>query len=312
MTDELALPEGVTIEDIKHAFETMSLEEMVAFMPESPDTAELVAHYPNLAAVEVRDVAIAGRHGEVRARHYRVPGDLSGAGLVWVHGGGFIGGDLDMAESHWVGLTIAARGFPVLAVEYTKCLDGVHYPVPSDDILDAWLWACANSVELGTTADRLHIGGASAGGNLTAGVVKRLRDDASPMPASLVLVYGLVHPELPPMSESLATSVAQLGSFTPEAVRGINLMYVDDEAGLADPYAFAANGDTSGQPPVYVLNSEADSLRASGEAYAAQLENAGVVVKVEFEPGTGHGHLNQPFLPGGERSLDRIAEWLDS
>ena len=69
----------------------------------------------------------------------------------------------------------------------------------------------------------------------------------------------------------------------------LNLNYVGEEAGLADPYAFPANGDAAGQPPVYILNSESDELRASGEAYAAQLAAAGVEVRVEFEPGTRHG-----------------------
>jgi acetyl esterase/lipase len=63
---------------------------------------------------------------------------------------------------------------------------------------------------------------------------------------------------------------------------------------------------------VYVLNAEADPLRASGEAYAAQLEAAGVEVRVELEPGARHGHLNEPFTRPGERSLERISSWLEA
>ena len=58
--------------------------------------------------------------------------------LVWVHGGAFIGGSLDMPESDWVARELAARGIPVVAVDYAKCLGEVHYPVPSDDVLAAW------------------------------------------------------------------------------------------------------------------------------------------------------------------------------
>ena len=57
---------------------------------------------------------------------------------MWVHGGAFMGGYLDMPESNWVALELAARGIPVFAVDYTKCLGDVHYPVPSDDVLAAW------------------------------------------------------------------------------------------------------------------------------------------------------------------------------
>ena len=96
--------------------------------------------------------------------------------------------------------------------------------------------------------------------------------------------------------------------FTPSTVREINVNFAG--SALDDPYAFAANGDVSGQPPVYILNSDADPLRSSGEAYAAQLAEAGVEVRLEIEPDTEHGHLNEPDSPGGRRSIDRLVRWL--
>ena len=50
-----------------------------------------------------------------------------------------IGGHLDIPESNWVAHELASRGIPVLSVDYTKCLGGVHYPVPVDEA------ACAAS-----------------------------------------------------------------------------------------------------------------------------------------------------------------------
>ena len=65
----------------------------------------------------------------VPARLYRdASAEASGRALVWVHGGAFIGGHLDMPESNWVALELAARGIPVLAVDYVKCLGDVHFP----------------------------------------------------------------------------------------------------------------------------------------------------------------------------------------
>jgi acetyl esterase/lipase len=133
------------------------------------------------------------------------------------------------------------------------------------------------------------------------------------MPASLVLVYPVVHPALPDPSDELQAALANTEltiSFPPDVVREINLQFTGSEAALADPYTFAGNGDVSGQPPVYILNAEADLLRASGEVYAQQLRDAGVDVRVEFEPGTQHGHVNEPYSPGGQCSLERIATWL--
>ena len=262
--------------------------------------------------METRDVTIDGRHGDVPGRLYRGPG-ATGTGFVWVHGGAFIGGDLEFPEAHWVSLAIAARGFAVLSLDYRKSLRGVHYPVPSDDVLDGWLWATEHAGEWGAAADDVHLGGASVGGNLVAGVTKRLRDGAGPLPASLVLVYPIVHPELPPLPPDLQEKLAAdnvSSGFSTSMVREMNLQYAGSEEALDDPYAFAPNGDVGGQPPVFILNSDVDVLRASGEAYADALRAAGVDVTMEMEPDSGHGHVNEPDHPGATRSIERITTWL--
>ncbi len=274
--------------------------------------SDLLERFPELADVDARDIVIDGLHGDVPGRVYRGP-QQGGTGLVWVHGGAFIGGDLDMLEAHWVSLALAARGFAVLSLDYRKALRGVHYPVPSDDILAGWLWATTHADELAAQPDDLHLGGASAGANLVAGVTKRVRDGAGPLPASLILLYPIVHPELPPLSselrEKLATEKAAV-SLPAETVREFNLQYAGSEDVFGDPYAFAVNGPLAGQPPVYILNSEVDFLRASGEAYAEDLRTAGVDITVETEPGTHHGHVNGPDEPGAVSSIDRLTTWL--
>ncbi len=289
--------------------ESMGPEGLAALMPPSPDPSTYLDD-PALAAVETQDVTIAGPHGDVSVRVDRPPTQGPHAALVWVHGGGFAAGDLDMPEAHWVGLAMAARGFGVISVDYRKCLGGVHYPVPADDVLAAWLWAVAHSDELASSG-RLHLGGASAGASLAATVTKRLRDDEGELPASVLLVYPTLHPELPAMSEEVASATEAVRAAVPmELVRWMYLNYAGSEEMLEDPYAFPGLGDVGGQPPVYILNSERDVLRASGEAYAVDLAAAGVDVTVEYEPGTGHGHLNDPQLPEATRSIDRLVAWL--
>ncbi|WP_007513256.1 alpha/beta hydrolase [Pseudofrankia saprophytica] len=297
--------------DFVRFLETADPELIATRMPQGPDTAALTAHYPELARVEVREVNVDGAGG-MPARLYREAGRATGSALVWAHGGGFVTGDLAMPEANWVGLTLASRGIPVLSVEYRKCLGGIHFPTPSDDLLDAWLWAVKNAGELQAEPTGIHLGGASAGGNLAAGVTKRLRDGAGPLPASLLLLYSVLHPRLPePSADLRAKTEALTGEFlTADMAPEISLNFTGTEAALTDPYAFPAGGDVAGQPPVYVLNSDADSLRSSGEAYAAQLATASVPVRVEFEPGSRHGHLNEPFTAAGERSLDRMTAWL--
>jgi acetyl esterase len=268
------------------------------------DPESVLAAFPELGRVSVAHVAIDSADGVVVARHYR-PAVPVKARFMWVHGGAFIAGDLDMPESHWVALSLAAEGIEVLAVDYRKAIGGVRFPAPSDDVLAAWRWARAH---LGSD---VQLGGASAGASLAASVTTRLRDAGEPLPSSLVLVYPLVHSTLPIASAELAAATVDLPPevlFEPDAILELNRNYAGDH--MSDSHAFPGDGDGTGFPDVYILNVENDVLRASGEKFAAQLVSSGVHVKSEFEPGARHGHLNEPGDVGARRSLDRIVAWL--
>jgi acetyl esterase/lipase len=273
------------------------------------DTASLVARYPRLGSVTARDLTVPARHGDIPARLYSPQGRPNGV-LVWAHGGAFIGGTLDGPEAHWVGLSVASAGFTVLSVEYTKALFGVRFPVPALDLLDAWNWAVDS---LGVSVDAMHLGGASAGGNLAAGVGVRLRDGQGRLPASLVLVYPQLHAETPAGSSAAraaAETVPAEHRFPQSMVTAIAKNYLGSDHGTDDPYAYAGNADLAGMPPLLVLNSERDEHRYSGEEFARQAIEAGVTVQCCFEPGSMHGHLDRPHEPEAQRSIARIAHWL--
>lgn len=63
------------------------------------------------------DVEAASADGPVRARLYRPP-PVPMRSLVWVHGGAFASGDLDMPEAHRVATWFAQHGWEVLSVDY--------------------------------------------------------------------------------------------------------------------------------------------------------------------------------------------------
>ena len=267
------------------------------------DTASLVRRFPHLADVETEDRSVDGPHGPVPIRTYRdATATPSGRALVWVHGGGFIGGNLDMPESNWVGRELAARGIPVVSVDYAKCLGDGHFPVPSDDVLAAWRFIADAAADLaGVTSESLVLGGASAGGALAAGAVTRLRDAGELLPAGLVLVYPVLHPNWTEGSESI----------DPASPHGqLTLNYAGSEAALADPHAFAGLGDGHGFPPTLIVVCERDELRPSGERFAATLTTAGVDVELHVEAGAEHGHVDHPGDAGALHTLKTIEDWI--
>jgi acetyl esterase/lipase len=188
--------------------------------------------------------------------------------------------------------------------------DGVRFPVPSEELAFAFAWAVQSS-GLGVAPGRWSIGGASAGGNLAAGASLRLRD-AGRHPRSVVLAYPVAHYELPPHSAELAAKVAAIpgGSFPPARVTAMNDNYLGHADGPDSPYAFPGGQDLRGVAPTFVVTSDIDGLRSSGEAYASELAAAGVDVLLVREDGTRHGHLNQPDTAGAARSIARIIAWL--
>jgi acetyl esterase len=225
---------GASAGELPPVADFVRMLEIAGDMPNSgPAHAELVARFPELAAVEVSDPEIGG----VPARLYRVPGLAADAALVWVHGGAFVWGDLAMPESHWTGLTLAARGIPVLALDYRKALHGVRFPAASDDVLTGWSWAVNHPERLGVPAAKMHLGGASAGGNLAAGVAKRLRDGQGRPPASVLLAYPAVHPELTGWDEAGLAAIRDEPSavyFSPEWIRDLSVHYAGRRGGRAD------------------------------------------------------------------------------
>ncbi|MES3021600.1 MAG: alpha/beta hydrolase [Pseudomonadota bacterium] len=274
--------------------------------------AALKEEFPHVAAVEVTDITLATSAADVPMRLYRDPSLPATCALVWIHGGGFTGGGLDCAEANWVALELAAQGIPVLTASYRKALRGVTFPAPSDDVLAAWTWAVANADKLGVDPEHIHIGGGSAGGNLSAGVSKRLRDQGGQLPASLLMVYPLLHSTLPKLApEDEAFCKSQVKAFAgADFVLAACLNYVGDPAALDNPYAFPGVGSLHGLPPVFIVNAQFDSLRGSGDAFAAQLAADGGTVTTECETGALHGYLMMPSSPFAHSTVARMLKWL--
>jgi acetyl esterase len=245
-----------------------------------------------------------------------------GVGLVWVHGGGFAGGDLDMPEADGVSRTLAARGVTVVSVDYALAptppawaeafggasKDGVHYPAASDDVIAAFGWAVASGLTPGPWA----LGGASAGANLAAGATLRLLADGGPVPALVFLAYPTllaVQPEPDAALRAALDADPEADRFDPDAVLGMYENYLGapvHDAPLPAIPGLAAAEDLADFPPTLMINGDTDELRVSGEAFAATLAAAGRDVVALIEPGTVHGHLNRPEEPQAAASLDRV------
>ena len=259
-------------------------------------------------------------------RLYRAA-EPDGTGLVWMHGGGFAFGDLDMPEADAVARGLAAAGTTVFSVDYrlapvppawdgadqqTDDRSGNRYPAASDDVLRAWQWAASHAEELGVT--RLAIGGASAGANLATGATLRLLGEGGILPRLVVLAYPTLLAVQPAPGPALRAALAahpEHDRFGADVVREMYENYLGHSvigAPIAAVPGLASTDELRGFPPTLMINSEIDELSVSGDVFAATLRAAGGDVDVVVEPGTDHGHLNRPEHPGFAASMARIVQ----
>ncbi|GAB2742636.1 alpha/beta hydrolase fold domain-containing protein [Salinifilum aidingensis] len=269
--------------------------------------------------VEVVHRVVTGGDSAVPVRDYVPVRGRRARPLLWVHGGAFHSGSLDMAESHAVALAVARSGRTVRTVDYRLVPRGPvlgnrplrpsanRYPAAADDVHAATL-------DLMRAAEGpVVLGGASAGACLAVTASLRLRDGGE-LPAALVLAYGTFHAELPALPESVrARRRGALGwlQFTPAMVRGMNVNYVGSEALLTDRLAFPGGGQLEGLPPSLLVDADRDTLRASGETFAEELRSAGVTTEHVVVPGTFHGFFSAPWSRGYRRGLAHVLRWLD-
>ncbi|WP_328453926.1 alpha/beta hydrolase [Amycolatopsis sp. NBC_00438] len=251
---------------------------------------EVMPSYDPVHPVDVRDTTVPGPSGapDVPVRVYG-PADREGTvpGLVYIHGGGFILGDLDMFHASLLHL-VDELGIVIVSVDYRLAPEH-PFPAPVEDCYAALTWTAANAAELGIDPERLGVGGESAGGGLAAAVALLARDRGGP---ALRFQY-LGIPELDDRLEtpSMTAYVDTPMWNRPNAVYSWT-SYLGTEPGGADvsPYAAPARAtDLAGLPPAFVTTCQFDPLRDEGIQYAQRLLQAGVTTELHHYPGTFHG-----------------------
>ena len=240
---------------------------------------------PGAAVAQVIDRTIPGPDGELPVRIYTPEGSGPFPGLAWFHGGGWVVGDLDSADSAARNLC-AGADCVVVSVDY-RLAPETKFPGPAEDCYDATQWLAANATALNVDPGRIAVGGDSAGGNLAAAVSLMSRDRGGCSLSFQLLVYPVTDRDVDNGSYRDNADGYQL---TRDGMIWYWDHYLADAADAANPYAAPLQAaDLSGLPPALVLTAEYDPLRDEGEAYAAALQAAGVPTECIRYDGLIHG-----------------------
>lgn len=259
---------------------------------------------PPDGVAEVRTLSVptaeAGR--EVRVRAY-LPASPDGDAvpvLVFVHGGGWVSGDLDTHDVLCRALAVRAE-VVVLSVDYRLAPEH-PYPAGLEDVYEVLAWAGEHAQSVGGDPARLAIAGDSAGGNIAAAAAHLTRDRGGPELAAQLLMY-------PGLRNTMDTpSWVQWGhTFPSRQVQAYVLAaYVPPGVSRLDPLVAPLWGDLRDLPPALILVGDRDPLRDECLEYADALRSAGGVAECRVYPGE-HG-LVQFFKdkrshPHGEEAL---------
>jgi len=219
--------------------------------------------------------------------------------LVWLHGGGFVIGDLDTHDHACRALATQADCM-VVAVDYRLAPES-KFPAAVDDCMAALRWLALHAPEIGADPIRIAVGGDSAGGNLAAVCAILARNDGFPKLAHQLLIYPCTAPE-PEMPSQ--RKFAEGYVLTRNAITWFYKNYVRSPRDYYDfRFAPLVAEDLSGLPPALVLVAGYDPLRDEGVAYATRLIEAGNRVTLANYEGVMHGFL----LMGGALDVARRA-----
>jgi len=276
-------------------------------MPADPTLDELVA---GVGAVHEERTIAGYDGGEIVLSIYRRPGQATaGPGIYHIHGGGMVIGNRFMGVQAFLPY-IQTHGAVVVSVEY-RLAPEFPDPVPVEDCYAGLVWTAEHADELGIDLSRLIVGGASAGGGLSAGVTLLARDRRGPQLRASLLIYPMLDDRNETVSSHQIQGIGvwdRTSNFTGwDALLG-------ERRGTDDVSIYAAPGraeDLSGLPPTFIDVGSAEVFRDEDVAYASRIWAAGGVAELHVWPGGFHGF--DGFAPQAQLSMamiDTRNRWL--
>jgi acetyl esterase/lipase len=227
--------------------------------------------------------------GEITVRVRRPPESVGGTdaplpALLWIHGGGFVAGSAWQDDKLCAHLA-AELGALVASVDYRLAPEH-PYPVPLHDCHDALVWLAARD---DVDADRIAIGGASAGGGLAAALALLARERGEVRPAFQLLSYPMLD-DRTVLRTDIDERRFRLWNNEANRLGWASYLGVTPGSDGVDPLAAPARcDDLAGLPPAWIGVGTLDLFHDEDLAYAERLAAAGVPCEVTIVEGAFHG-----------------------
>ena len=199
------------------------------------------------------------------------------AGILWLHGGGYIAGMKEMVHASRAVDLVKKFGVAVLSPGYRLALKA-PYPAAIDDCYAALLYLKAHTAAFGVRSDQLMVGGESAGGGLCAAVCIRARDEGKVSVAFQMPLYPMLDDR---DTESSRDNRGRVWNTRRNHFAWRLYLRGTDRAQLS-PYAAPARlTDFSHLPPAYSFVGDGEPFYAEAVRYFERLRAAGVPAELD-------------------------------
>jgi acetyl esterase len=249
--------------------------------------------------LSTEDVTYPAPGGERAARIYRPDVEGPVPTVLFVHGGGYVIGDIDTHDDQ-ARLICAEVGAVVCSIDYSLAPEH-PFPAGALDCLAALQHVFATIDELGGDGHAGRVAGDSAGGNLSAGLAIAAKELGLPLKAQLLIYPGTdfnADADFPSRVEN-----AEGYFLTADDMLWFRDQYLPDATDTARA-SVLHHPDLAGVAPAIIATAEYDPLRDEGEAYATALESAGVRVIAKRFDGLIHGFFGLSHISEGARKAN--------
>lgn len=212
--------------------------------------------------------------------------------VILVHGGGWMVGERGMITP--LAAQFAAQGFLAIPVEY-RLVREAPWPAQRDDVVAAVEWVAANAESLGIDADRIVVGGGSAGGHLALMATAQL--GGKDRIAAVLSLFSASELSLEqPAPRGMFGAPQLVGpDASPDALRAASPLHQVD----------------ANFPPVFLLHGGSDWMidpQASINLYQ-RLRELGVTTELHIVAGALHEFIEEPGMTGP--MVSEVALFLD-
>ncbi|RCL85919.1 MAG: alpha/beta hydrolase [Hyphomonas sp.] len=238
------------------------------------------------ADANVRRHTVKLEHVSVRV--YEPVSEHAGAGMLFIHGGGYVMGQARMNDPD-CNRIVSELGMSVVSVDY-RLAPKHPYPAPLDDCYKAWLWFLDNAELLGVDPSRIAVAGQSAGGGLAAALCQRILDEGAPQPAAQLLYYPMIDDRTATRGD--LTPVRHIAWNNENNFFGWSayLGHPQDDGSEIPRWAVPSRRpDLSNLPPAWIGVGDKDLFYGENLDYAERLSKDGVESELEIVEDVPHG-----------------------